>query len=168
MRIRPGAVPGQDTLPSSGQSMEDTGISCQSLWVSIQISAAPIIFCSLVCNRLICPGIAPGIPDKNAYKPQGKGVMGGLGISGQSTQVAAFPAATAAALVIFLMFLMLFITFSFLSVHDRPVTFGLGNKKAQRSLSLCRTRNSWPIFNRKGWKARDRIQGRRRQRPQRC
>ncbi len=83
----------------------------------------------LVCNSLTSPGITPGIPDKNAYKPQGKGVMGGLGISGQSTQVAAFPAATAAALVIFLMFLMLFITFSFLSVHDRPVAFGLGNKK---------------------------------------
>jgi hypothetical protein len=48
----------------------------------------------------------------------------------------AFPAA--AALLIFPMFFMLVIMCSFLAVHDRPGTSGLGNKKAQCSQFLCR------------------------------
>jgi len=111
-----------------------TGFSCQPLWVSIQIIAAPIIFCSLYAIVSYVPGAPPGIPDKNAYHFQGEGTIGGSrgfgmpGIIRQMNPTHAFPAA-AAAFLIFLMLLMVFIMCSFLAVHDRPEASGLGNKK---------------------------------------
>ena len=56
-----GICPGQNALPYSGRGIGDTCIRCQSLWVSIQISAAVNIICSLYAMVSQVPGSPRGV-----------------------------------------------------------------------------------------------------------